>query len=212
MRRGNSVNMVRRALAPAVPYAAVGGGLLALHNAWAAILGYHIGMVIVVLCWAPRVSARQMLRANGWRVPIIAALVGAISGILLYLLWPLLSAPSDAGSVIRGMGLTEETWPLFLWYLVIVNPWIEEYYWRGYLGSADKGPVVNDFLWAGYHLIVLWGKMDAAWLAVVFMVLAAGAWFWRQANRLGGGLLPSAFSHLAAEATIVLTIYGLLRG
>ncbi len=203
--------MVRKGLAPAVPYVAVGVGLLALHNAWAAILGYHIGMVIVV--WSSeQVSARETLRANGWRVPIIAAFVGASSGISLYLLWPLLSAPSDAGSVIRGMGLTEETWPLFLGYLVMVNPWIEEYYWRGYLGSADNRPVVNDFLWAGYHLIVLWGKIGVVWLVVVFLAVAAGAWFWRQANRWGGGLLPSAVSHFAAEITIVLAIYWALGG
>ena len=43
--------------AAVVPYAAVGAGLYALGSAWAAILLYHLGIVIV-------------LSITGWRSPV----------------------------------------------------------------------------------------------------------------------------------------------
>jgi hypothetical protein len=51
------------------------------------------------------------------------------------------------------------------------------------------------------------GYMQTIWLFVVFFVLTIGAWFWRQMNRLNGGLLASTISHITADITVILTIY-----
>lgn len=204
--------MLKKILSPGIPYIAVGAGLLVFHNAWVAIVGYHIGMIVIVLLSKPGISVKQLFKSNNYRMPAITAIVGASSGILMYTLWPLLSVPDDTGSYVRSIGLTESTWPLFLAYYIAVNPLIEEYYWRGYLGSNSKGVELNDLLWAGYHIIVLAGKMGMVWLAVVFLVLSAGAWFWRQANRLSEGLLPSAVSHIAADITTIFAIYSAFKG
>ena len=92
----------------------------------------------------------------------------------------------------------------------MVNPWIEEYYWRGYLGSNTKKIILNDLLYSGYHLVVLAGKVEIVWLIVIFFALAVVAWFWRQTNRWSQGMLPSTASHLAADITVMLTIYFLI--
>lgn len=207
----NPALLIRRMLAPGIPYIAVGAGLLIFHSAWVAIIGYHIGMLVVVLVAKPGVPV-TLFKSNNYRTPIIAAMVGASGGVLMYLLWPLLSVPDDTNLYVRTIGLTGETWPLFLVYYIAINPLIEEYYWRGCLGSNSKRMELNDFLWAGYHLIVLAGKMAIPWLIVVFLVLSAGAWFWRQINRLSEGLLPSTVSHIAADITTIFVIYSALRG
>jgi membrane protease YdiL (CAAX protease family) len=198
--------LVKRVLPPIIPYITIGIGLLIFHNAWLAILGYHIGMVVVLLLSKTGITIKQAFQGNKYWILLITALVGAGGGILLYILWPLLSVP-DFNLYIRSIGLSERTWPAFLAYFILINPWIEEYYWRGYLATADKRIALNDLLFSGYHLIVLAGHMETIWLFVVFFVLTIGAWFWRQMNRLNGGLLASTISHITADITVILTIY-----
>jgi len=202
-----NTRLVKRILPPIIPYITIGIGLLIFHNAWLAILSYHAGMIAIILLSKTRISLKQAFQCKKAWIPIITALVGAGGGLLLYVLWPLLSVPDDISLYIRSIGLNEQTWPVFLAYFVIINPLIEEYYWRGCLASATRGITANDLLFSGYHLLVLAGHMEAIWLLGVFLVLAAGAWFWRQANRLNGGLLASVVSHIAADIAVMLTIY-----
>jgi len=198
---------VKKILPPIIPYITIGIGLLIFHNAWLAILGYHTGMVAVLLLSKTGITIKRAFQGNKYWIPLITALAGANGGILLYILWPLLSVPDDINLYIRSIGLNERTWPVFLAYFTLINPLIEEYYWRGYLASAAKRIVLNDLLFSGYHLIVLAGQMETIWLFVVFFGLTVGAWFWRQMNRLNGGLLASAVSHITADITVILTIY-----
>jgi hypothetical protein len=150
---------------------------------------------------------REFFRTSDIRISLIAIGLGAGGGILMYFLWPLLAVPTDIGVYLENIGLTRFTWPLFLAYHILVNPWIEEYYWRRFLGSISKRIILNDLFFAGYHLLVLAGKMDILWLAACFIVLVGAAWFWRQATRLSQGLFSSTASHFAADLTVMLAIY-----
>ena len=198
---------VKKILPPIIPYITIGIGLLVFHHAWLAILGYHTGMVAVISLSKTGIAIKRAFQGNRYWIPFITALAGAGGGILLYILWPLLSVPDDINSYIRSIGLNERTWPVFLAYFILINPLIEEYYWRGYLADVAKGIALNDLLFSGYHLIVLAGQMETIWLIVVFLGLTIGAWFWRQMNRLNGGLLASTISHITADITVILTIY-----
>ena len=189
-----------------VPYLAVGMGLLVFHNAWVAILTYHAGIAAIIFLSKPVVPFKQVIRSANYNPLISSVAIGASGGIVLYLLWPLLSVPPDISAYMRSIGLTAIAWPYFAVYYVIVNPFFEEYYWRGYLGSSAKRPVLNDALFAGYHLIVLAGKMGVLWLVVVFLVLYGAAWYWRQICRLTDGLLAAVLSHMAADITVILAI------
>jgi membrane protease YdiL (CAAX protease family) len=198
---------VRKIIAPLIPYMTVGIALLVFHNALAAILSYHICMVVLILLSRTEFSLKQVLGSRKYWFPVITGLLGAGSGMLLYLIWPLLAVPDSINSYVRSVGLNEQAWPVFIAYFVLVNPWIEEYYWRGYLTSPSRGIVLNDLFFAGYHLIVLAGYMANIWLIALFAGLTAGAWFWRQMNRLNGGLLPSIISHFTADLTVMLVIF-----
>lgn len=190
-----------------IPYLAVGMGLFVFHNAWVAILTYHVGIASVIF-WSKRVVPFKQIVQNVTCKPLIFSVaIGASSGILLYTLWPLLSIPSDITTYMRSIGLTATAWPYFMVYYVLVNPVIEEYYWRGYLGSSVKHPTLNDFLFAGYHIIVLAGHVGVFWLIVVFLVLYGAAWYWRQTRQLTGGLLAPILSHMAADITVILALY-----
>ncbi|HEX5808782.1 MAG TPA: hypothetical protein VFY25_08970, partial [Anaerolineales bacterium] len=45
----------------------------------------------------------------------------------------------DMQEHVQALRLTSSTWPVFITYFVLVNPLIEEYFWRGYLGSPTMG-------------------------------------------------------------------------
>ena len=191
----------------AVPYLAVWLGLFIFHNAWAAILTYHVGMSAVVFLSKRKVPFRQIVRSTNWKPLILAVVIGAGDGLLLYFLWPLLSVPAGIDTYLNSIGLTAAVWPYFITYYILVNPVLEEYYWRGYLGSSARRPVLNDFLFAGYHLMVLAGNVGVIWLVLAFLVLCTAEWYWRQISRITGGLLAATLSHMAGDITVILTIY-----
>jgi len=199
--------LIPKTLAPAIPYLAVGIGLLLYHNAWIAIFGYHIGIVLMVRFTGRGVPVRQIFQGREYRTLLVAILLGASGGLLLYLLWPILAVPNDIEAYLESIGLNARTWPIFLAYFVTVNPLLEEYYWRGCLGSQRRRPILNDLFFSGYHLLVLAGSVGAIWLPVIFLALAAAGWFWRQINRHASGLLPSVVSHIAGDIAVITTIY-----
>ncbi len=207
----NRAFTLKRIVSPGIPYITVGVGLLFIQNVWVAIFSYHIGMLLILMISKPGIPITQLFKTSNYRIPVMTATIGVMGGALLYLLWPWLSVPKDINTYARSIGLTEETWLLFLAYFALVNPLIEEYYWRGYLGSSSKHIEFNDLLFSGYHLIVIAGKMGMVWLAIVFFIVTIGAWFWRQVNRLSRGLLPSTVSHFAGDISVMVIIYMMLR-
>jgi hypothetical protein len=197
---------VIRSAAPLLPYLTVGVGLFVLRNAWAAVLGYHAAMLAVVL-WQ-----RGSLAPNVWRAPrvhevALAVAFGAGAGGFLFLMWPWLGTPADAAFLTVDIGLTMTAWPLYIAYFVAVNALLEEHFWRGCLGSDRKGIVLNDALFAGYHLLVLAGRVSPVWLAAAFVALTLAAWCWRQFVRRSGRLTVPVLSHAAADAACILVIY-----
>ncbi len=198
---------LKNVIAPAAPYLAIGVGLLLLHNVWIAVVSYHLLMLILILLSGDQVRLGRLFNSASRIIPIAAGAVGVCGGILLFLLWPWLAVDPGLNPYLHSIGLNSASWPFFIAYFMLVNPWLEEYYWRGFLGSGQKHPAPADFLFAGYHILVLAGKVEIVWLIAVFAVLAFAAWAWRQANRMGQGLLPSFVSHLAADITIILVIY-----
>jgi hypothetical protein len=201
-----------RILAPLIPYVAIGIGLLFLHNGWIAMLGYHLSIIMILLFAGGKIYFKQINKPGSYAIFIAATVMGVAGGLLLYLMWPLLGIPGDIDLYFQNIGLTGETWPYFIAYFILVNPWLEEYYWRGYLGSNSKRIILNDLLFAGYHILVLMKNVDIVWLIAVFIVLSLSAWLWRQADRLNQGLITSIVSHAAADISVILTIYFMATG
>ena len=196
-----------RQVSPLIPYLTVGLGVFVFHNAWVAILSYHVGMLGLLFLSGYKISLRRAYSGKTVWLPVLGAVAGAASGIALYFIWPMLSIPADISKYVAGFGINSATWPFFLVYFILVNPFIEEYFWRGYLASPSRFFTLNDVLFAGYHLLVLTGQISTFWLIGSFAVLTIAAWAWRQVNRVNGGILASTVSHWTADIMVILTIY-----
>ncbi len=192
---------------PLLPYLAVGLGLFWFQNAWIALLGFHLAIVISL--WVARsvIPIKILFKSNQFRWIVLSILLSSSSGVSLYFLWKYFGVTGDLPARLEGLGLSKSTWPAFLAYFVMVNPFVEEYFWRGFLGNPTKGFYGSDFLYAGFHALVLIGKVQTGSIIYSLLVLILAGWFWRQIAREGQGLLAPLLGHMAADFTILLAVY-----
>ncbi len=198
-----------RQIAPVIPYVAVIVGMYMLRSAWASILLYHLGMVIVLTATKSWQVGRRL--PSGWKtwLALLALTAGsAAAGIFIFVLWPVMKLPqlALAAELVR-LGLQNAKWILFIFYYFTVNPVFEELFWRGSLGSASRLPTWNDAWFAGYHLLVIFLFVDWPWLVLSFAILMAVAWFWRQLAGHYHSLWPPIVSHAAADFGIIGAVY-----
>ena len=177
------------------------------RNAWVTLLGFHAAMIVSLILARPNLPPSILFKNNHPKWSIASVLLCALSGICLYFLRHALGFAQDLHAQLESIGLTTQTWLPFILYAVLVNPVVEEYFWRGYLGSAARGLNLFDPIFAGYHILILVGKANLPAIVLIVIVLTFAAWFWRQIARESGGLLAPALGHMAADLTILLAIY-----
>jgi hypothetical protein len=192
---------------PILPYLAVGLGLFRFQNAWVALLGFHLAIVVSLLFARSSVPLKLLFKNKDRRWVFLSILLCGSSGISLYFLWSYFGVVNDLTAQVKSLGLTGLTWSLFIAYFVFINPLIEEYFWRGYLGSPTKELHISDFLYSGFHGLILMGKMRTSTVIYSLIVLVLAGWFWRQIAREDGGLLAPVLGHMAADFTILVTVY-----
>jgi membrane protease YdiL (CAAX protease family) len=194
-------------LTPILPYLAVAIGMFWFQHAFLALVGFHLAILLSLGLARSSVSVSILFKSKNIRWVVLSVLLCSSSGLSLYFLWSYFGVTDDLPNRIEALGLTKTTWPLFIAYFALVNPLVEEYFWRGYLGSPTRHLYPSDFLYSGFHGLVLIGKMQASVVLYSLIVLVLAGWFWRQLARINGGLLAPMLGHMAADFTILMVIY-----
>lgn len=187
-------------------YLTIAIGLFWVRSAWAALLGFHVAIISSLLLARPNIPISFLLRIQEIKWVVLSILLCGSSGISLYFLWSYFGIAVDLSAQLKAIGLTASTWPSFIAYFVLVNPFVEEYFWRGFLGSTIQSVSVYDAIYAGYHVLILIGKVHYASIVFAFALLTLASWFWRQITYKGGGLLAPVLGHMAADLTVLWTI------
>jgi membrane protease YdiL (CAAX protease family) len=124
----------------------------------------------------------------------------------------MLGIAHDLPAQLVSIGLNSSaSWLTFITYFSLINPLVEEYFWRGVLGSNSKKLYIGDFIYAGYHAIILWDRAIPSLILFAVIILVSAGWFWRQITREDDGLLVSVLGHMAADFSILLTVYLMTR-
>lgn len=193
-------------LAPTLAYLAVGLGIFRFHSAWGALLGFHMAIIISLFIAKPNIPIAVLFRNTNIKWIILSILLCGSSGVSLYFLWGYFEVTNDLSQQVASLGLNISNWPRFIAYFALVNPFIEEYFWRGYLGSQTKGLHVPDFLYAGFHALILIGKVQTSSILFALATLSLAGWFWRQIAREDHGLLAPVLGHMAADFAILVAV------
>jgi membrane protease YdiL (CAAX protease family) len=158
------------------------------------------------------VPIRILLTGHDIKWILISILLCGSSGITLYFLWDKFGIAADLSQRVKEIGLTQSTWIWFITYFTLANPLIEEYFWRGFLGSTAENFYISDFLYAGFHGLILLNKVQASMIIYSLALLVLAGWFWRQIARADKGLLAPVLGHMAADFTILMAVYLKLQG
>ena len=193
--------------APILVYLAVVIGIFWFRDAWGALLGFHLAIIISLFYAKPNIPIALLFKSMNAKWVILSILLCGSSGVSLYFLWPLFGIAINISEQTTSLGLNPGNWLFFIAYFAIINPFIEEYFWRGYLGDATHRFYIYDAIYAGYHALILIGK--AHWVTIMFSiaVLTLGGWLFRQIARKDQGLLAPALGHMSADFMILAAIY-----
>lgn len=175
------------------PYFAVALFWCAFHNAWLAILTYHVQ----ILYWSRK--QRPSLRISIQSGSLWILLPAAAAGPILYFLLPVITG-SELTPWLTRYRLTEASLLTMIPYFGLVHPILEQVHWAP---LRQRTPVAHA-AFAGYHLLVLSSLLSAPWLILCFVVLAATSCAWRHLVQRTGGLLAAILSHVLADLGIVI--------
>ena len=198
---------MKKWFAPVLVYAAVGLGLFFFRNAWIALLIFHLAIILSVSIAKPNIPIKILFRSKNIKWILVSVLLCGSSGITLYFLWNKFGITNDLSAHVEAMGLNSSKWIPFLTYFTLANPWIEEYFWRGYLGSKTTNVTTSDFLYAGFHGLILLNNVRTDMILYSLAVLTLAGWFWRQIARADGGLLAPVLGHMVADFSILMAVY-----
>jgi len=194
-------------LAPALAYLAVGLGLFQFHSAWGALLGFHVVIIVSLLIARPNLPVTVLLKSTNIKWILMNILLCGGGGVTLYFLWERFGLANDLSTQVQTLGLNTVTWMPFIAYFALVNPFIEEYFWRGYLHNPSKNLYLYDFIYSGFHGLILIGKVHTYAIIFGLSALVLAGWLWRQIAREDHGLLAPVLGHMAADFTILMAVY-----
>jgi membrane protease YdiL (CAAX protease family) len=193
--------------APILLYLAVWAGLFLFKSAWLTLIAFHVFILIALVVIRPRTPINSLFKSNSLKLVLISLLVCSTSGIGLYFFWNQLGVAPNLPAQLKSFGLNSSSWVPFIAYFSLVNPFIEEYFWRGVLGSDTKKLSLVDPAYAGYHVLILLGKVHPVSIFLAFAILVSAGWLWRQISRESGGLLAAVLGHMIADFSILMVVF-----
>jgi len=194
-------------IAPALAYLAVGIGIFQFHSAWGALVGFHLAIIFSLSIARPNIPITVLFKSTNFKWILVSILLCGSSGFSLYFLWGKFGFADDLPAQVKALGLNSTTWLPFIAYFTLINPFVEEYFWRGYLGSTTKNLYVSDFIYSGFHGLILIGMVGAGSIVFALSALIVAGWLWRQIAREDHGLFAPVLGHVAADFTILMAVY-----
>lgn len=196
----------------AIPYVAVLIGMYWFKNGVAAMFLYHMGMVAGLVYFRHRCPPTQLVQGISPGVLLFLLPLYAAPGVLIYFFWDMAGITGEGlASALKGLGISSS---IFVWFSVHymgINSVLEEWFWRGLLREKQLRPSLSDWLFAGYHGLVMAWFVTPVWIVVTVVLLMVSSWVWRiQVLKLRGLFVPWV-THFFADASIIVAVLLLSR-
>jgi len=193
------------------PYLAVVLGLYVFKNVFIALAIYYSAIVFFIATNGGKGLLKSIF--SGWNYSAAAGsiIVCACSGGAIFLLWPYAKLENvNLVSTLAEYGLSGAACYIFVAAATILNPLLEELFWRGCFENEPTKPAFIDVVFAGYHLLALVLVIKVPITISAFIILFAVSWWFRFMKHKLGGLAVPYVAHLTADISIVAGIYFLI--
>lgn len=200
----NSTSSLQR-LWLAAPFVSMAVGILLLKSGWAALLIYHGLIVLALSVNQERISLSMLFK--GFSIWLFLFMLAIAVG-LYFVLSGYAVSKGFVGEKVSA--LAGSCGPLFVVYLLIINPPLEELFWRELFATKTKYFSTGDILFGCFHFPILLLFLTPMKLPIGFLMIATGGWGWRQMRNRYGGLLLPWIGHLFADLMLVAIVLRLL--
>jgi membrane protease YdiL (CAAX protease family) len=204
-----------------IPYAAVGIGLYVFSSAPIAVGLYYGGAIVYIAATGPKellagpaawAGSATILGARDRGLAIVTCGVFALAGVAVYYLWPVaVRADVDLATLLETMGLGGWRFLVFAVVFCLLNPVVEEVFWRGCLQDDRRRVSWIDAAFAGYHVPVLVMFINVGVSAVGFAILCTASWCLRRLRHKSGGLGLGWAAHFLADLSVMTAVWVLLK-
>lgn len=188
------------------PFLAMGTGILFFQSGWIALLLYHLLIVIALVVNRERIFFRKLF--EGFSLFALLIMVVIATG-LYFAITEYAIANEFTGSKVER--LVGSCGILFCVYLLVVNPVLEELFWRELFASKSKWPTPGDFLFGCFHSLILFLFLPLPGVILVVFTISLVGYGWRRLRWRHSGLLLPWLGHLLADAMLIGVVLRLLH-
>jgi hypothetical protein len=185
------------------PYGAVLFGMYFLNNAFAAILVYHAGIITAVIFYRKQLDLKKIFHLSNIKLFFGLTAICLLSGTIVFLLWDLVKIETlNLQDTLTHFGFNSVNIWIFLIYFSTVHPVLEELFWRVIPKDEFTYFSVFDFIFAGYHILVLRFFLKPFWIAVCFLGLVIISMIWRYIQKRLNDTATVVITHAVADLSI----------
>lgn len=178
----------------------------------AAILFYHITLLLCILGIEGPDAFRRLARGFGPRIGPLICVGGCVPGFVIFYLWAIARQDSvDLANVFTSLHLSGPLFAIFATYSCLINPVLEESFWRGCFDNLSRLPNRIDALFAGYHAMAVIPVVKPVFVLLTFLSMVFVGWLFRTLYRRTGGLLIPYITHLIADIAILYAVWRLIQ-
>lgn len=193
------------------PYIAVIGFVFMLRNLLLAVGFYHLVLLICILAIRRTGTCKLCFKRFPWRFGVIC-LGGIVPGFVILAAWPMARAEHvELADLMTTLHVNKPLFIAFSIYACLVNPLLEEGFWRGCFDNRSIRPNGVDILFAGYHALAVCVILKPPFVVVLLAAMTFAGWLFRTLYRLSDSLLPALLLHSIADIAILYAIWKLIE-
>jgi len=184
------------------------GGIYILKNILIATLLYHIMLLICIYGIARFDIIKLFIKGAKWPLGPAFCLSGLTAGGVILYLGPIARLEQvDLAKTLASLNLDRQWYLIYAVYACLVNPFLEEAFWRGCFKNNSLLPNPIDALFSGYHALVVIPVLRTPYIVLLFLAMLGVGWLFRILYRVTGGLLIPLLTHFVADIAILYAIW-----
>ncbi|MHC4553565.1 MAG: CPBP family glutamic-type intramembrane protease [Planctomycetota bacterium] len=212
MLKQEQTHRIFRALGICSPYLAVLAGVFILKNGLLAVLLYHAVLLVCIIAINKIHALKLLIKGCHGCVGPLICLGGLLPAVVIIYFWPLAKLPDvNLSEVFSSLNLNKQLFGIFAVYSCIVNPFMEESFWRGCFKNNSLFPAPVDMLFAAYPALVIYPVVKLPFVVLLFAALTFVGWLFRTLYNFTGGLLIPLMTHIIADIAILYAIWKIMQ-